>query len=148
MFYESINKSWTRKLKRKCHLPLLICESASHFQLFLTPWTLAHQAPLSMARRLEWVTIPFSKGSSQPRDWTCISCVSYITGWFFTTWATIWGSILWKVQFFFSVLRNSFQYVQVHKVLHFLKLFCICLWLVLMDSLWLCSLNLSRSSER
>ena len=24
------------------------------------------------ARILEWVTIPFSRGSSQPRDWTCI----------------------------------------------------------------------------
>ena len=37
------------------------------------PWTLAHQAPLSMeifqARILEQVAIPFSKGSYQPRDW-------------------------------------------------------------------------------
>ena len=31
---------------------------------------------------------------------------------------------------FLLVLRNSFQYVQVHRVLHFLKLFCIHLWLV------------------
>ena len=49
---------------------------------------------------------------------------------------------------FLLVLRNSFQYVPVHRVLHFLKLFCIRLCLVLVDSLWLCSLNLSRSSER
>ena len=34
---------------------------------------------------LEWVACPFSKGSSRPRDWTGISC---ITGGFFTTWAT------------------------------------------------------------
>ena len=27
------------------------------------------------ARILEWVAIPFSKGSSQPRDGTCISCI-------------------------------------------------------------------------
>ena len=37
-----------------------------------TPWTVALQAPLSMgilqARMLEWVAIPSSKGSSQPRD--------------------------------------------------------------------------------
>ena len=26
------------------------------------------------ARILEWVAISFSRGSSQPRDWTCISC--------------------------------------------------------------------------
>ena len=30
------------------------------------------------ARILEWVAIPFSRGSSQPRDQTCISCVSCI----------------------------------------------------------------------
>ena len=37
------------------------------------------------ARILEWVAIPFSRGSSWPRDWTLISC---ITGRFFTIWAT------------------------------------------------------------
>ena len=37
------------------------------------------------ARILEWVAIPFSRGSSQCRDRTCISC---ITGRLFTAWAT------------------------------------------------------------
>ena len=35
----------------------------SHVQLFVTPWTTAHQAPLSgisQARILEWVSISFS----------------------------------------------------------------------------------------
>ena len=36
------------------------------------PWTVAYQAPLSMgilqARILEWVAMPFSRGSSQLRD--------------------------------------------------------------------------------
>ena len=36
------------------------------------PWTVAHQAPLSLgilqARILEWVAMPSSRGSSQPRD--------------------------------------------------------------------------------
>ena len=36
------------------------------------------------ARILEWVAFPFSRGSSQPRDWTH---VSRIAGRFFTTWA-------------------------------------------------------------
>ena len=27
------------------------------------------------ARMLEWVAIPSSRGSSWPRDWTCVSCV-------------------------------------------------------------------------
>ena len=30
---------------------------------------------ISKARILEWVATSFSKGSSQPRDWICISCI-------------------------------------------------------------------------
>ena len=37
------------------------------------------------ARILEWVVIPFSRGSSQPRAWTCVSCIAER---FFTIWAT------------------------------------------------------------
>ena len=37
------------------------------------------------ARILEWIAIPFSRGTSQPRDRTLVSC---ITGRFFTVWAT------------------------------------------------------------
>ena len=37
------------------------------------------------ARILEWVPLSFSRGSSQPRDWTQVSC---IIGRFFTIWAT------------------------------------------------------------
>ena len=36
------------------------------------------------ARILEWVTFPFSKGSSQLRNWTRVSCIA---GGFFTNWA-------------------------------------------------------------
>ena len=59
-------------------LPTIVCvcvclcvKSLSHVQLFVTPWTVAHQAPLSMAslqaRILEWVAISSSRGSSRPR---------------------------------------------------------------------------------
>ena len=37
------------------------------------------------ARILEWIAIPFSGGTSQPRDWTLVFC---LTGRFFTIWAT------------------------------------------------------------
>ena len=44
------------------------------------PWTVAGQAPLSMgilqARILEWVAMPSSRGSSQPRDGTQVSCIA------------------------------------------------------------------------
>ena len=55
------------------------CQSLSRVRLFVTPWIVARQAPLSLgilqARRLEWVAMPFSRGSSQPRDRTQVSCM-------------------------------------------------------------------------
>ena len=63
--------------------------SFSHVRLFATPWTGAHQAPLSMeilqARILEWVAMPSPRWSSQPR---ARIQVSRIAGEFFTVWAT------------------------------------------------------------
>ena len=38
---------------------------------------------LFQTRTLEWVAIPFSRGSSWPRDWTCVSWGSCIKGGFF-----------------------------------------------------------------
>ena len=59
------------------------------FWLFVTQWTVAHQVPLSMGilqgRILEWVADPFSRGISQPRNHTGVSCTA--SG-FFTRWAT------------------------------------------------------------
>ena len=37
------------------------------------------------ARILEWVALPSSRRSSQPREWTQVSCIA---GGFFTIWAT------------------------------------------------------------
>ena len=43
----------------------------------VTPWTVAHQASLFMKfMELEWVAMPFSRGSSQPRDQTQVSCMA------------------------------------------------------------------------
>ena len=67
--------------------PHMLCcaQSLSSFRLFTAPWTVAHLAPLSMgilqARIPEWVAMPFSRGSSQPRDQTQVSCMA---GGFFT----------------------------------------------------------------
>ena len=69
----------------------------SYVQLFGTPQTVAHQAPLSMrilqARILEWVAISFSRGSSQPRDQIQVSCIA---GGFFTFWATREAQEYWR----------------------------------------------------
>ena len=46
---------------------------------------LYHLSTREALRILEWVAIPFSRGSSWLRDWTQVTC---ITGRLFTTWAT------------------------------------------------------------
>ena len=57
----------------------VLCHS-SHISLPATPWSAARQVPPSMwilqARILEWVAIPFSRGSSQPRDGTQVSRIA------------------------------------------------------------------------
>ena len=58
----------------------------SHVQLFMTLWTHSPPGPsvhgILQARILEWVAMASSRGSSQHRDQTQVSC---ITGRFFTT---------------------------------------------------------------
>ena len=64
---------------RGCSLSecLLHVKSLSCVQLCVTPWTIAHQAPLSMRilqeRISEWAALSSSSGSSWPRDRICIS---------------------------------------------------------------------------
>ena len=65
-------------------------QSLSRVQFFAAPWTLARQAPLSMEffRQEYWSGLPtsYSRGSSQLRDWTTVSCISCVG--FFTSSAT------------------------------------------------------------
>ena len=65
------------------------CYSLSHVWLFLTLWTVACQALLSMefSRWEYWSGLPFlSPGDlPKPRNWTWVSCTA---GRFFTIWAT------------------------------------------------------------
>ena len=59
---------------------LNICKSA----YYSPPGSFVHG--IFQARILEWVAIPFSRGSSQPRDRTQVSSIA---GSFFTIWATM-----------------------------------------------------------
>ena len=79
----------SRKLKEKLFL-------LPYKGFFLSEWVNVSQLCLTLcdpvdytvhgilqARILEWVAFPFSKGSSQPRDQTQVSCIA---GRFFTNW--------------------------------------------------------------
>ena len=53
---------------------------------------------------LEWVAFPFSKRSSQPRDWTQ---VSHIAGGFFINWATREAQIHGSEHYFLNQLAST-----------------------------------------
>ena len=68
-------------------------QSFSSVPLFVTLWTLwslpGSSVPgVSQARIPEWVVISSSRGSSPFRDWTRVSCVSWIGRWILYHWAT------------------------------------------------------------
>ena len=65
------------------------------------------------ARILEWVAVPFSRGSSQPRDRTQ---VSHIAGGFFTSLATREAQVKVKVTQLCPTLCNPIDYI-VHGIL-------------------------------
>ena len=70
--------------------------------LFATPWTIAHQVPLStgIPRQEYWsrLLFPLPGDSSPPRDWTHISRVSWrqIGRWILYHWAT-WEDSFWII---------------------------------------------------
>ena len=64
-------------------------------------------------RILEWVAYPFSRGSSQPRNQTGISCIA---GGFFTNWTIFWEDRLFLLSldtgfiFFFFMEKICFTH--------------------------------------
>ena len=93
----STNKTWLVPLCEGCHIPIT---QTNHYQDF--PWTNGGESEsitqlyptlcdsmdsslpgssahgILQARILAWVTIPFSRGSFQPRDRTRVSCIAEI----------------------------------------------------------------------
>ena len=87
-----------------------MCAYSVKSDFFATPWTAAHQAPLSMefyqARILDSVAISFSRGSSWSRDQTYISCVSCVGRWRLYHWA------IWEAQltvYSYLIFKQSYE---------------------------------------
>ena len=59
------------------------------------------------AKILEWVAIPLSRESSQPRDWTTVSCIA---GRFFTIW-------VYLLLLYFVVLHRYSIFLQIEGLL-------------------------------
>ena len=58
------------------------------------------------ARIPEWLTVPSSRGSSQPRDQTQ---VSHTAGWFFTVWAAREAHSLWPLADYRAMLPSNWS---------------------------------------
>ena len=95
----------------------MCARSLSHSWLFAAPWTVALKAPLvcriSLARILQWVAISCSRGSSQPRDWTCVSCISCTGRWilyhlYHLGSTSLQNNYLGNQHFLLSNVQNSF----------------------------------------
>ena len=90
------------------------------------------------ARVLEWVAMPFSRGSSQPKDRTWVSCIESR---FFTIWATWesrrsrevlrWWVLLLPLCYFLSQIHQE----SFHRSKGMSRVSGVSFWL---DSLWKC----------
>ena len=86
------DKHWSPCLKSIEKLNMPMCVNRSVFQFFVTPWDCSLPGSsvqgVLPARILDWVAMPFSSGSSWPKDRTHVSSIA---GRFFTIWA------MWEV---------------------------------------------------
>ena len=87
-FHQTVDSAWPMKL-----LVAQSCPTSCDPMDCSLPGSSVHG--ILQARMLEWVAIPFSRGSSWPRDWTWISCV--IAGRFFTVWATREAHLVYRL---------------------------------------------------
>ena len=95
--------SWHFKMVKMVNFMLCVfcflrAQLLSLVKLFVTLWTIAHQAPLSMglSRQEYWSGVPFpSPGMSPLRNQTSISCIGRKILYNWATWETqrqqVWG---------------------------------------------------------
>ena len=105
---------WKKKIHRAVLAKQPIGEIVLSAQLLSCVWLFCNLMDCSspdssvhgifQARILEWVAISFCKGFSQPREGTCISCVSCIDRWILYHWAT-WEAleeVVWDIKNFIN----------------------------------------------
>ena len=61
------------------------------------------------AKILKWVAISYSRGSSPPRDGTCISCISCIGRWIVYHWKKICHAIIRAVTWLYYIIQHKFE---------------------------------------
>ena len=105
----SVLNSLFRVVNNTC-VPACMLSCFIHVWLFCNPMDCSHLGSFVLgspqARILEWVAIPFSRGSSWPRDRTGSLMSPALAGRFFTSRAT------WEVLVSFKNFRNLFAKIE------------------------------------
>ena len=102
---------WTFQLF-PCVVSLQSCPTLCHSMGYSLPGSFV--LGILQAGTLEWVAVPFSSGSSRPRDWTRVSCVSCIGRW--SVVSTFWllyimRQSIWMHRYLFEPVCNSFGHL-------------------------------------
>ena len=63
-----------------------LCMNVPHLWPMDCSWPCNSVHWISQARLLEWIAISYSRGSSQPGSWTCVSCTGSQILYHYTTW--------------------------------------------------------------
>ena len=107
--------------KYVCKFMCMHAPSLSHFQLFATPRTVAHQAPLSIAffRQEHWSGLPFpSPDLPDPGIKPASPASPALVNGFFTTSAT------WEV----CVYLNTYIYIKICAYSYIHISYCVLVW--------------------
>ena len=105
------------------------------------------------AKILEWIAMPSSRGSSQPRDQTCASCSCYIAGGFFTTEPlgkpkTVTASICSMLHLVTAYIPGVFWLIDLKKNLPSQVLFFPTLPVKKVGSCWLSKFEFTHTKNR
>ena len=87
------------------------------------------------ARILEWVVISYSRGSSWPRDWTWVSCISCISR------QVLYHCTTWEAPMLFYILKYYLfpcHYIWLHPMLFKDDRILYSVMVYLLSHVWLC----------
>ena len=72
---------------------------------------------ISHARILEWAVIPFSRGSSWPKDWTHVSCIGRLILYHWVTWEA--PCVLKNINCTYRVHRHAYTSLHTAWIISF-----------------------------
>ena len=81
--YYKVTWRWNNAIIYSSALEIVSAHVLSCIWLFVNPWTVARQAPLSMgfSRQEYWSGLPFPSSGDLPHSETCLSCISCVGRW-------------------------------------------------------------------